>query len=199
MVAFTVKAEMSQRLRSILAEIGPETRRALFSVGANALRLEVRRHVRREAGRRHSTARRLSEQSNFTAQTTGHLERGAARIVSHSTENGAEVIVPIAGISRAFHDLVIRPRKAKTLTIPISGVSYGHRAAELERMGWNLFRLPKTDILAGERDGEFRGLYALKKQVTVRKDRTLLPSDQTVSRTINSAVARRINDLLRAG
>ena len=199
MVAFTVKAEMSPRLRSILAEIGPETRRALFSVGANALRLEVRRHVRREAGRRHSTARRLSEQSNFTAQTTGHLEQGAARIVSHSTENGAEVVVPIAGISRAFHDLVIRPRKAKSLTIPISGVSYGHRAAELERMGWNLFRLPKTDILAGERDGEFRGLYALKKQVTVKKDRTLLPSDTTVKKTINSAVARRINDLLRAG
>ena len=199
MVAFTVKAEMSPRLRSILAEIGPETRRALFSVGANALRLEVRRHVRREAGRRHSTARRLSEQSNFTAQTTGHLEKGASRIVSHSTENGAEVVVPIAGISRAFHDLVIRPRKAKSLTIPISGVSYGHRAAELERMGWNLFRLPKTDILAGERDGEFRGLYALKKQVTVRKDRTLLPSDQTVSRTINMAIARRINDLLKAG
>ena len=199
MVAFTVKAEMSQRLRSILAEIVPETRRALFSVGANALRLEVRRHVRREAGRRHSTARRLSEQSNFTAQTTGHLEQGAARIVSHSTENGAEVVVPIAGISRAFHDLVIRPRKAKSLTIPISGVSYGHRAAELERMGWNLFRLPKTDILAGERDGEFRGLYALKKQVTVRRDRTLLPSDTTVKKTINMAVARRINDLLKAG
>lgn len=199
MVAFTVKAEMSPRLKSILAEIGPETRRALFSVGANALRLEVRRHVRRQADLRHATADRLSEQSGVMADKTGHLSKGAARIVSHSTENGAEVVVPIAGISRAFHDLVIRPRKAKSLTIPISGVSYGHRAAELERMGWNLFRLPKTDILAGERDGEFRGLYALKKQVTVRKDRTLLPSDTTVKKTINMAVARRINDLLKAG
>ena len=65
MVAFTVNAELSPRLRKILAEIGPETRRALFSVGANALRLEGRRHVRREAGIRHSTARRLTEQSNF--------------------------------------------------------------------------------------------------------------------------------------
>lgn len=199
MVAFTVKAEMSPRLRSILAEIAPQTRRALFSVGANALRLEVRRHVRREAGIRHRTADRLSEQSGFTAEKTGHLEKGAARIVSHTTANGAEVVIPIAGISRAFHDLVIRPRRAKVLTIPISGVSYGHRAAELERMGWNLFRLPKTDILAGERDGEFRGLYALKKQVTVRQDRTLLPSDETVAKTINRAVATRINDLLRAG
>ena len=199
MVAFTVRTKMSPRLKGILAEIGPETRRALFSVGANALRIEVRRHVRREAGIRHFTAELLSERSGFTAQKTGHLIKGAARIVSHSTDRGAEVVVPIAGISRAFRDLVIRPRKAKSLTIPISGVSYGHRVAELERMGWNVFRLPKTDILAGERDGEFRGLYALKKQVTVRQDRTLLPSDETVSKTINSAVARRINDLLRAG
>ena len=199
MVAFTVHAKLSPRLKSILAEIAPQTRRALFSVGANALRLEVRRHVRRQAILRHATADLLSERSGIAAEPTGHLMKGAARIVSHSTANGADVVVPIAGISRAFHDLVIRPRKAKSLTIPISGISYGHRAAELQRMGWHLFRLPKTDILAGERDGEFRGLYALKKQVTVRKDRTLLPSDQTVSKTINSAVARRIHDLLRAG
>jgi len=198
MVVFTVKTEMSPRLRSILAEIAPETRRALFSVGANALKLEVTRHIRHEAPRRHATADRLSERSGFKATNTEHMAKGAARVTSYSTSTGAEVNVPIAGISRAFHDLTILPRKAKALTIPISGVSYGHRVAELERMGWNLFRLPKTDILAGERNGEFRGLYALKKRVIVRQDRTLLPDDATVANTINNAVARHMQRMINA-
>ena len=190
MVVFRVNSEISPRLVRILSDLAPETRRAILSVGANALRIEIRRHIRADVPRRHVTA------SGLGASPTGHLSKGAARITSHSTGSRAEVSVPIAGITRAYRDLEIRPVRAKSLTIPIADVSYGHRARELARMGWRIFRLPKTDILAGSRNGETRALYALKKRVTVRQDRSLLPSDEKIRTTINDAMARRIMEII---
>lgn len=193
MIAFSVRAEIHPRLQRILGDIGPATRRALFSAGANALRIEVRTHLRREASIRHNTARRLG------ATPTGHIEKGAARVTSRSTSNGGEVHVPIAGISRAFHDLDIRPTKASALTIPVAEASYGHRVRELKRMGWDIFRPKGHDVLMGRNnDGDDpEPLYALKKHVVVRQDRTLLPSDERVGEVINKAVYTAIEGMLK--
>ena len=40
--------------------------------------------------------------------------------------------------------------------------------------------------------GDARLLYALRKKVIVRKDRTLLPSSESVSEAINKAVVRAV-------
>ena len=106
--------------------------------------------------------------------------------------------MPIAGISRAFAPLTLTPKNANALTIPVAAASYGHRVRELRRMGWNIFRPKGHDILMGSINGsEAQALYALKKKVTIRQDRSLLPSDKDVSMTINLAIGKSIDSLLR--
>ena len=184
MVTLNVTAHMHPKLAGMLTDLGPVWRRAILGVGATGLQIEVASHIRREASGRHRTASRLG------ARPTGHLEKGAARITSHATADRATVRVPIAGIARAFRDLEIVPVKAKALTIPVSAAAYGHRVRELARMGWSIFRPKGHDVLMGSRNGSAaEPLYALKKRVVVRQDRTLLPSDEAVSAAINKACA----------
>lgn len=184
MVTLNITPRVHPKLRGMLSDLGPVWRRAILGVGANGLQIEVARHIRREATARHRTATRLG------VRPTGHLAKGAARITSHATASAAYVLVPIAGISRAFRDLVITPVNASALTIPVAAASYGHRVRELARMGWRIFRPKGHDVLMGSRDGgEAQALYALRKRVVVRQDRTLLPSDEAVSSAINKACA----------
>lgn len=179
-----ITATVHPKLREVITGAPTAYRRELYSVGANALRLGLQRYIRRQSVFRHGTANRLG------GVATGHLMKGAARIVSRSTEDYGTVLVPIAGITRAFADLKISPTKANALTIPIAGAAYGHRVRELERMGWSIFKPKGKDYLMGSHDGEeARPLYALRKSVTVRKDRTLLPTDQQIAATINNAMA----------
>lgn len=193
MLEISVKANINPRLRQILQEIGPMTRRELFSVGANGLRIAVRRHLRREGAIRHATAGRLG------AEPTQHIIKGAARVTSFSSEHGAVVSVPIAGITRAYRDLTILPVQAKALTIPIAAASYCHRVRELSRLGWNVFRPNGSDVLFGRRDGDetATALYALKKSVVVRRDRTLLPDDETIADAINIPMIKSIQLKIR--
>ena len=182
-----VSARISPKLRGLLVEEPAAYRKELFSVGANALASGLQRYLRREAGRRHKWANLLG------AKPTGLIRKGAARITAHASASEGTVSVPIVGIGRAFHDLTIKPHNWDYLTIPTNGAAYGHRARELRRMGWTIFRPKDKDILMGRRRGE-KGdavtLYALKKSVVVRRDRTLLPTDDQVSATITNAMAR---------
>ena len=182
-----ISARVSPKLRGLLLEEPADYRKELFSVGANALASGLQRHLRREADMRHRWADKLG------AKPTGLLRKGAARITWIASVSDAIVNVPIVGIARAYHDITIRPRRAPLLTVPVAGAAYGHRVRELRRMGWQVFRPQGKDFLMGKRrdgDGKAKLLYSLRKSVTVRKDRTLLPSDDQVSATITNAMAR---------
>lgn len=207
MVTLEINARMNPKLATVLESVGPVWRQQLYSVGANALANEVKRHIRHEAPRRHNTAYRLG------GKPTNLLQKGASRVtVWNASDQGASVLVPIPGITRAFRDLTITPKEAQKLTIPIAGAAYGHRVRELKREGWKIFRIPAKgskmitqpgehprkfdrykDLLAGTHgDKNVTFLYALKKQVVVRKDRNLLPADEKVTEVINRAIARTI-------
>ena len=160
-------------------------RHNLFSAAANAVSNLVRKHVARESQMRHSSASRLG------AQPTGHLEKGARAVTFAASPERGEVIIPIPGASRAFRDVTITPQGRSALTLPIDHRAYGRRAAEMESLGWKLFmRRGKSarGILFGERDGETVPLYVLKKRVTQRQDRSLLPSDPEIIRTASKAI-----------
>lgn len=184
MLAINVQSRIDPRIRAVFADVGPAWRRAILSVGANALLILLSRHLRREAFMRHKWSDMLH------APPTHHISKGAARIFSRSSSSSATVTIPIAGISRAFHPLVITPVKAHYLTIPVAAAAYGHRVRELRRLGWSIFRVKNHDILMGHPKGDktSRTLYALKKRVTIPQDRSLLPSDDDIAYAINSAV-----------
>ena len=192
MVELSIKATIHPRLKSILRDLGPLARRELFSVGGAALASKVRSHLRNIGASRHRTASALG------ARPTGHIAKGASRVTCTSTSDSATVSVPIAGISRAFAPLTLTPKNANALTIPVAAASYGHRVREMQRLGWNIFRPKGHDILMGSIGGsEAQALYALKKKVTIRKDRSHLPSNKDVSMTINLAIGKSIASHLR--
>lgn len=167
--------------------VKPEGRRQLFSVAGNAVRVLVRNHLMRIIPRHHVSAARLG------ATPTGHMEKGARATHFTATSDRAEVIIPIAGLSRAFKPLTITPRNAAALTLPVSSHSYGKRVGELRANGWNIFRPKGRDILMGALgDDEAVPLYVLKKRVQLKQDRSLLPSDAELGRTASTAILRYI-------
>ena len=179
--------------KDILSIVGPEGRRELFSVGANAVRIRVQRHIRTVAPTRHVWARRLG------GRPTGHLTKGARAVTSHASATYGIVEVPIPGIERAFQDLTIIPRMADMLTLPArgaGGISYGRRAKEMQALGWKLFRGRGSEkakhLLFGRRGKETRILYILKERVTVPMDRGLLPSDSEIEAAANESMTKEI-------
>lgn len=194
MVELSIKAKIHPKLLPILQDLGPLARRELFSTGGAALAMTVRSHLRRTGASRHNTASRLG------ATPTGHILKGAARVTSFSTPDSAIVSVPIAGISRVFQNLTVRAQKANSLTIPVAAASYGHRVREMKRLGWNVFRPRGKDFLMGTREGdkEAKLLYVLRKQVTIKKDRSLLPSNAEVTKSINMAIGYSMEQHLRS-
>lgn len=191
-----IKVKFNNRdalVRDILSIVGPEGRRDLHAVAAKAIQIVVQRHVRAYARSHHATAKRLG------ATPTGHLAKGARAITWYANSVYGVVEVPIPGITRAFRDLMIRPTRAKSLTIPARGISYGRTAAEMEALGWRLFSRSKGDraYLFGHRDKETRVLFYLVKRVTVRQDRSLLPADKDISDAGDLAIAKEIMRVAR--
>lgn len=179
----TLKVIHPRNLGKWLDLVKSEGRRQLFSVAANAVRILVRDHLFRIAPRHHISAHRLG------ATPTGHLEKGARATQFTASANGAEVIIPIPGLSRAFGPLTITPRNAAALTLPVSPHAYGKRVGELRANGWNIFRPKGHDILMGSLgDDEAVPLYVLKRRVQLKQDRSLLPSDAELGTTASKAM-----------
>ena len=153
-------------------------------MAANAVRILVRNHLSRIAPRHHISAHRLG------ATPTGHIEKGARATHFTASSDSAEVIIPIAGLSRAFRPLTITPRTANALTLPVSSHSYGKRVGELRANGWNIFRPKGKDTLWGKLQDEDDAvpLYVLKKRVQLKQDRSLLPSDAELGGTASKAM-----------
>lgn len=180
----TLKVIHPRNLGKWLDLVKSEGRRQLFSVAANAVRILVRNHLSRIAPRHHISAHCLG------ATPTGHIEKGARATHFTASSDSAEVIIPIAGLSRAFRPLTITPRTANALTLPVSSHSYGKRVGELRANGWNIFRPKGKDTLWGKLQDEDDAvpLYVLKKRVQLKQDRSLLPSDAELGGTASRAM-----------
>jgi hypothetical protein len=156
-----------------------------------AVKENVKIHVGKMSVPRHKTADRLG------AGHSGFYENAVGRVIlKEVSQDGAVVeIQDTPGLSRAFHDLHITPKRAKWLTIPIHRESYGKRVADLRGMGHKIFRPGKARILAEtttrkekyiDKDGKtrtrakLRPLYALVKSVRIPQDKGLLPQRKEI-------------------
>ena len=180
----TLKVIFPKNLGAWMDLVKSEGRRLVFSDVANAVRILVRSHLFRIAPRHHISAHRLG------ATPTGHIEKGARATQFTASTNGAEVIISIPGLSRAFRPLTITPRTANALTLPISSHSYGKRVGDLRTSGWNIFRPKGKDTLWGKLQDEDDAvpLYVLHKRVQLKQDRSLLPSDAELGTTASKAM-----------
>ena len=177
-----------ERLKDAVLRLSGSAQAEITRAGAYSLYALVWRHLQRYARSHHDSANRLS------ADPTGHLEKPVAALPKPTSN---VLSIPIKGFQRVFKDLEIVPRTAKALTIPINRVAYGERAQHLQSNGWQLFTAKGKDnrgILFGRReeDAEATPLYALRKSVRVRQDRSMLPSDEDMQRAAAKGVARAI-------
>lgn len=180
------------KLTALMNALGPSNRHRLNAVGAKALEVKVRSHVARISAGRHRASAALG------ASPTGHYRKGMRGIAGHATANGGEVVIPIAGISRAFHDITLTtPTREgkKYLTIPKHAAAYGHTVPELKRRGWKIFRPGKSLCLLGYRNKGEKPvmLFALAEAVHQRQDPSLLPSQAECAQVVSSAMTADIN------
>ncbi|MGN0890766.1 MAG: hypothetical protein ACI4W7_03850 [Candidatus Spyradenecus sp.] len=193
MIAFRIE---DANLSRLIAALGDRGRTALNRTAAYGLLTLCRKHLKVEASRRHASARRLG------ATPTGHLEEAARTMVSTADATAGEVQIFSPGFSRVFGSLSIKARNARALTLPLDAASYGKRAGELRREGWQLFRSPAKGlraILLGKHpgSGEVKALYLLRASVTLPQDRTLLPSDRSMVDAVRSALCIHLQAIQR--
>ena len=176
--------QVRYRLGAWVSKVGGAGRRQLYSAAANAVSIIVRHHLRQLGSWRHRSAQELG------AQPTGVLGKAATRTTWRASTDSGEVLIPTPAVRRAFHDVEIRPRNSKALTIPAAPEAYGKRAAVLAALGWRIFRPGKAKILKGRlsKDEAPKVLYYLKESVNQPQDRSLLPSDEEINTTAAAAM-----------
>jgi len=179
----TAAAGVLQRVRKGLERRGPLHKR----MGADAEAL-THAYLVRIGRTRHATAQRLG------AKPTGFYANAAGRVESTGDDDSAAVVIPSdTGLRRAFMDFNLVPRNgSKYLTIPDHPLTYGKRVGEVSvPMKFSMVggRFP---ALVFDQRGPLNGTvaYWLKKKVTIKQDRSLLPSDDAYLKLASrSAVA----------
>ncbi len=175
---------------AVMGALRPESRAELYSVAGRAVMNHVQRHIRSYMRSKHHTANSLG------ARPTGHYQKGAAAITMSADSSGAEVRIPIPGISRAYGDVEIRPGPGKrALTLPMAAVAYGKTVAKVRELGWRVFRPKGSNWLMGTKGDDkatLTLLYTLVGGVVQRRDPSLLPSQGEIAATGADAVLKQV-------
>ena len=107
--------------------------------------------------------------------------------------NSVSVGIFIPGITRALHDIVIRPVEAQSLAIPMHADAYGTTPREYSNNHPKgspeaLFKPKGKDYLAKNDNGSLVVMYLLRKSVHQNQDPTLLPSSEEINKTVMDAI-----------
>lgn len=99
----------------------------------------------------------------------------------------------IPGITRALHDIVIRPVEAQSLAIPMHADAYGTSPREYNlnhpKGSPEALFMPKgKDYLAKNDHGSLVVMYLLRKSVNQKQDPTLLPTSEEINKTVMDAI-----------
>ena len=96
--------------------------------------------------------------------------------------------VDIPGASRAYHDVVIKPVRARHLTIPIHQIAYGKKVSDFN----DLFKPKGKNILARNVNGNLVAMFALATSAFQKKDSSLMPPDEHLAGGIFRAITSKI-------
>ncbi len=185
-ISLNIRDGLAPRMRAILDHIGGGGRIRLNRQMGRAVQNLCQRHLLGVAATRHGTAHKLgAAPTHFLA---GAAAAAAQPEALRADASGATITIVHPAIGRAGHEVDIRPTGGRQyLTIPISTEAYGQ---SMMREGNP--RFPKAffftskngNLLYGVKTGRtLHPLYALKTEVHLKQDRTLLPSDQEIQQT----------------
>jgi hypothetical protein len=164
-----------QAIRNALAD-----RRTLHAEIAGNILNFTRDHLISDT--EHRTANRLG------ATPTNFRARSATKLSAESDDTAAILRIPRStGLGRAFGDVTIKPLGGKRfLTVPATAETYGRQAGEWPRDTFDFaiiftHRGPVPVLVwaaAGGRHKKRDVAFWLRREVTQRQDRTLLPPDE---------------------
>ena len=96
--------------------------------------------------------------------------------------------VDIPGAGRAYHDVVMKPVRARHLTIPIHQIAYGKEVSDFN----DLFKPKGKNILARNVNGNLVAMFALATSAFQKKDSSLMPPDEHLAGDIFRAITSKI-------
>ena len=96
--------------------------------------------------------------------------------------------VDIPGAGRAYHDVVIKPVRARHLTIPIHQIAYGKKVSDFN----DLFKPKGKNILARNVNGQLVAMFALAKSAFQKQDSSLMPTDDNLASGIFRALCQKL-------
>lgn len=162
-------------LRRLVPALEKPQRKRLFSLLGMALKKKARANARE-----HSHGGQfwpsIADSVGYRSDTDGVIV-GAMHEAAAQKQLGGTIEAPGKGPGA---------KGAKALTIPIDDRAKGLSAGELNSR-WRLFRLPGTNVLAANIDGQTVGMYALVKSVT-QKPEPWFPDEGDVNRSISKAI-----------
>lgn len=139
--------------------------------------------ITRRSATRHKTAKRLGIEPTrileFYETSPISMSKAGGKIYARNVGGGnfSMFISGVPFIQKAFRDLHVTPKRARYLTIPLSGYSARIPARDMKARGWKTFRPNGHDVIMGYREKGEKPipLYALKKSVRIPRDARLLP------------------------
>lgn len=93
------------------------------------------------------------------------------------------VVIDIPGISRAYNNINIYPKKSEYLTIPMHSSAYGKKATDFK----DLFPVKDKYALFQRQGSGIVAMFALTKHVFQKQDQTIMPSDNTLANSIRNS------------
>jgi|HubBroStandDraft_1064217.scaffolds.fasta_scaffold61716_3 hypothetical protein len=190
-ISLNIRDGLAPRMRAILDHLSGSRRVRLNRQMGRGVQNLCQRHVLSLAATRHATANKLgAAPTHFLA---GAAAEAAQPQALRADESGATLTIVHPAIGRAGHEVKIRPTGGRQyLTIPISPEAYGQTLMQ----GGNprfpkafFFASKKGNLLYGVKTGRtIHPLYALKTEVHLKQDRTLLPSDREIKQTAIAAL-----------
>ena len=140
---------------------------------------ETRRHVsERYPGSEHWDPDKVSASAS---ESTGQTSRGSVEI-------------DVAGASRAYHDVTIRPKNAECLAIPIHSTAKGKSPRDFD----DLFKPKGKNVLMRRQDTGIVAMFALAEQAFQKRDATLLPTDERYAETIGERFFQELDKAIPA-
>ena len=151
---------------------------------------------------RHNTAARLG------ASPTGHYEKSAMALQAEADDQAAILRIPRnTGLGRAFGEITIRPRPGRTfLTIPATAETYGRQAGEWPEDTFDfaviMTHRGPTPVLkwaeAGGSHAKGDVAFWLRRSVTQKQDRTLLPPDEEYRGLARDTIIAHLQNIIAA-
>lgn len=144
------------------------------------------------SGKLISDALKFTTQRHFQTIYPGSNHYSPKKVTNKGFSNGTitsgSINIDVAGITRAYKNLTIRPIKSRALTIPMHRSAYGKKASEFSDLFVVKKKNGKSFLAKSNGSGGITFMYFLANQVHQPRDSRLMPSDDIFRKNICSRI-----------